>query len=78
MVRKKWHRRLKNKIYRYMTSFSQNVYVDKLDIIKKNNNTYNNTINMKPIGVKSNTYINSSKEINNKDSKFKVGYNIKI
>ena len=61
-----------------MTSFSQNVYVDKLDIIKKNNNTYNNTINMKPIGVKSNTYINSSKEINNKDSKFKVGYNIKI
>ena len=61
-----------------MTSVSQNVYIDKLDIIKKNNNTYNNTINMKPIDVKSNTYINSSKEINNKDSKFKVGYNIKI
>ena len=60
-----------------MTSVSQNVYIDKLDI-KKNNNTYNNTINMKPIDVKSNTYINSSKEINNKDSKFKVGYNIKI
>ena len=61
-----------------MTSVSQNVYIDKLDIIKKNNNTYNNTINMKPTDVKSNTYINSSKEINNKDSKFKVGYNIKI
>ena len=61
-----------------MTSVSQNVYIDKLYIIKKNNNTYNNTINMKPIDVKSNTYINSSKEINNKDSKFKVGYNIKI
>ena len=61
-----------------MTWISQNIYIDKLDIIKKNNNTYNNTINMKPIDVKSNTYINSSKEINNKDSKFKVGYNIKI
>ena len=33
---------------------------------------------MKPTDVKSNTYINSSKKINNKDSKFKVGYNIKI
>ena len=61
-----------------MTWISQNIYIDKLDIIKKNNNTYNNTIKMKPIDVKSNTYINSSKEINNKDSKFKVGYNIKI
>ena len=61
-----------------MTWISQNIYIDKLDIIKKNNNTYNNTIKMKPIDVKSNKYINSSKEINNKDSKFKVGYNIKI
>ena len=61
-----------------MTWISQNIYIDKLDIIKKNNSTYNNTIKMKPIDVKSNTYINSSKEINNKDSKFKVGYNIKI
>ena len=28
---------------------------------------------MKPIDVKDNTYINTSKEINNKDPKFKVG-----
>ena len=27
---------------------------------------------MKPIDVKDNTYINTSKEINNKDPKFKV------
>ena len=35
------------------------------------------TIN-KPVNVKSNTYINSSKEINNKDPKFKVGDNVRI
>ena len=34
-------RTLKNKIYKYMTSISKNVYIDKLDdIVKKYNNTY--------------------------------------
>ena len=33
---------------------------------------------MKPIDVKDNTYINTSKEINNKDSKFKVGDYVRI
>ena len=28
---------------------------------------------MKPVDVKSNTYIDSSKEINEKDPKFKIG-----
>ena len=28
---------------------------------------------MKPVDVKSNTVINSTKEINNKDPKFKIG-----
>ena len=37
------------------------------------NNTYHTTIKMKPIDVKDNTYIDTSKEINNKDPKFKVG-----
>ena len=32
---------LKNKIYKYMTSVSKNVYIDKLDdIVNKYNNTY--------------------------------------
>ena len=39
----------------------QNVYLDKLDIVTKYNNTYYSTIKMKPIDVKSNTYIDSSK-----------------
>ena len=34
-------RTLKNKIYKYMTSISKNVYIDKLDdIVKEYNNTY--------------------------------------
>ena len=60
-------------IMKYMTSISKNVYIDKLDdIVYEYNNTYHTTIKMKPIDVKDNTYINTSKEINNKDPKFKV------
>ena len=55
-----------------MTSVSKNVYFDKLDdIFNEYNKTYYN-INMKPFHVKSNTYIDSSKEMNNKDPKFKI------
>ena len=58
---------LRNKIYKYMTSISKNVHIDELDdIVNRYNNTYHNTIKMKPFEVKSSTYIDSSKEINNK------------
>ena len=67
-------RTLKNKIYKYMTSTSNNVYIDKLDdIVNKYNNAYHITIKMKPVDVKSNTYINCSKETNDKGTKFKIG-----
>ena len=33
---------------------------------------------MKPVDVKSNTYIDSSKEINDKNPKFKIGDNVRI
>ena len=57
-----------------MTSASKSVYMDKLDDkVNKCNSAYHSTINMKPVDVKSNTYIESSKEINNKYSKFKIG-----
>ena len=50
------------------------MYIDKLDdIANKYNNTYHKTIKMKPFDVKSNTYVNSGKEINNKGPKFKIG-----
>ena len=57
-------RTLTNKIYKYMTSVSKNVYIDKLvDIVNKYNNTYYKTIKMKSADVKPSTYIDSSKEI---------------
>ena len=44
-----------------MNSVSKNVYIYKLDdIVNKYNNTYQRTIKMKPVDVKSNTYIDSS------------------
>ena len=62
-----------------MTSVSKNVYIDKLDdIVNKYNNKYHNTIKMKPADVISNTYMESSKEINNKDPKFKFGDTVRI
>ena len=71
-------RTLKNKIYKYMTSVSQNVYIDKLDdILNKYNNTYR-TIKVKPIDVKDNTYVNIDQEVNDKDPKFKVGDHVRI
>ena len=40
-----------------MTSVSKNMDINKLDdIVNKSNNTYNSTIKMKPLHVKSSTY----------------------
>ena len=62
-----------------MISVSKIVYIDKLDdIVNKHNNTYHSTIKMKPVDAKSNTYIDSSKKINNKDPKFKIGDIVRI
>ena len=72
-------RTLKTKIYKYMTSVSKNVYIDKLDdIVGEYNNTYHTTIKMKPVDVKDNTYIGFKKEVNDKVPKFKVGDNVRI
>ena len=55
------------------------MYINKLDdIVNKHYNTYHSTIKMKPVDVKSNTYIDSSKEINNKDPKIKGDENVRI
>ena len=62
-----------------MTSVSKNVYIDKLDdIVNKYNNTNHSTIKTKSVDVKSNTYIDSSKETNNKDLKFKIGDIVRV
>ena len=79
VIAERFIRTLKSKIYKYMTSVSKNVYIDKLDdIVNEYNNTYHTTIKMKPIDVKDNTYINTSKKINYKDPKFKVCDRVRI
>ena len=74
VIAQKFIRILKNKIYKYMTPVSKNVSINKLDaIVNKYNNTYHSPSKLKPVGVKSNGYIDSSKKFNNKDPKFKIG-----
>ena len=64
---------LKSKIDKYMISILKNVFIDQWNgIVNKYNNTYHSTIKMKPVDVKSSTYIDSSKEINNKNPQFKI------
>ena len=76
VIAERFIRTLKNKIYKYMTSVSKNVFIDKLDGIgNKHNNTYHNTIKMRSVYVKSNTYFNYSRKINKRDPKFRVGDN---
>ena len=48
-----------------------------MSVDNKCNNTYR-TIKMKPADVISNIYLNSGKEINNKDPKFKIGDIVRI
>ena len=70
---------LKNKFYKYMTSISKNLYIDKLDdIVNKYNNKYYKTIKMKPVDVKPSTYIDSIKKLNYQEPKFKIGDIVRI
>ena len=87
VVAERSFRTLKTKIYKYMTSISKNVYINKLDeyntIINEYNNTYHRTIKIKPVDVKNNTYIDSTelhsnREVNDDDPKFKVGDHVRI
>ena len=79
VIAERFIRTLKNKIYKYMTSISKHVYINKLDdIVKKYNNTYHTSIKIKPVDVKDNTYIDFKKEVNDKNPKFKVGAHVRI
>ena len=79
VVVERFIRTLKTKIYRYMTSISKNVYINKLgDIVDEYTNTYHRTIKMKLVDVKNNAYIDFKKEVNDKDPKFKVGDYVRI
>ena len=81
VVAERFIRTLKNKIYKYMTSISKNVYIDKLDdIVNKYNNMYHSTIKKKPVDVKDNTYtyIDFKNKVSDKDPKFKVRDHVRI
>ena len=55
------------------------MYIDKSDdIVNKYSNTYHRTIKLKPVDVKSSTYIDLRKEINDEDPKFKIGHFVRI
>ena len=65
VVAERFIRTLKNKIYKYMTSISKNVYIDKLDdIVKEYNNKYHTSIKMKPVDATDNTYTDLKKILN--------------
>ena len=58
VVAERFIRTLKNRIYKYTTSISKTVYIDKLDdIVNKFKNTYHSTIKTKPVDVKPSTHI---------------------
>ena len=73
IVSTRFIRTLKNKSYKYMTSISKNVYINKFDdTVDKYNSTYHSTIKMKPIDVNSITYIDFDKSNEEEDPKFKL------
>ena len=64
VVAERFIRTLKNKICKFMTSVSKNVYIDKLnDIVNKYNYKWHSTIKVKLVDVKLNTYIDSTKNL---------------
>ena len=63
VVAKRVIRTLKNKIFKYVTAFSKNVYFDVLDdIVNKYNNTVHKAIKMKPIDVTDDSFVEYSEE----------------
>ena len=79
VIAERFIRTLTNKIYKYMTSVSKNVHIDKLDdLVDGYNNKYHRTIKMKLVDVKDNTYIDFKKEVNGKDPEFKVDDYVRI
>ena len=70
---------LKNKIFKHMATVSKKVCFDVFDyIVDKYNNTSQKTIKMKPIYVKSDFHAEYNADSNEKDSKFKVDYYVRI
>ena len=73
VVAERFIRILENKIFKYMTAISKNIYFDVLDdIVNKYNNTVHRTVKMKSTDVTDNSYAEYNDNFNRKDPKFKV------
>ena len=76
LLAERFTRTLKKKINKCMTSVPKNPYIDKFD---DRVNEYNiHIIKMKSSDVKSNTYIHSSKDTNDKNPKLKIDDTVRI
>ena len=70
---------LKTKIYKYMTSISINVYIDKLNnILNEYNNIIIEQLKWSLLILKRSTYIVFDKEVKDIYPKFKVGDHVRI
>ena len=79
VVAERFIRTLKHKIYKYMTSISKTVYIDKLDdIVNKYNNIYHSTIKINPTDLNSSLYIDFGIRNNEKVFKFKISDHVRL
>ena len=79
VVAERFIKTLRNKIFKHMAIVSKSVYFDFLDNIVKNyNNTFQRTMKMKYIDVKSTSYVEYNENPNEKGCKFKAGDHARI
>ena len=79
VVSERFIRTLNNITFKHMTAISKNVYFDVLDdFVNKYYNTVHKTINMKPIDVTDDSFVQYNEESDKKDPKFKVGDHVRI
>ena len=76
VVTERFIRALNNTIFKHMTSVSKNMYIDK--IADKCNNLYHRTIKVKPIDIKTRTYIEYDNKHSVRDPKFKIGNFVRV
>ena len=79
VVAERFTKTLTNKICKHRETVGKNAYFDVLDyIVDKYNNTYHNSIKMKPKDVTDSVFVEYSKESNKKDPKVKIGDHVRI
>ena len=79
VVAERFIRASENSFYKYLTSTSKNVYIDKLaDIVTEHKDTYHSTIKLKHVHGKPSTYTDFNVENDNNDRKFEVGNHARV